>query len=257
MHAKKGTGDCDDCVAGKYQDTVGNSECEKCGVGTYSTTLAATMASTCLNCNVADNNLFGATQTTSSAGSDNPNDCIYVATMYGYASTKYRPTLTFVSTSLNKVYNVAIEGSFAYDTTTTTNPSIMVGLDTTILFKRGAFADHPIQLRREEDINSGGSGLWDSALLSEGEKASYTFTTAGTYEYYCTSHSDMKGTITVTHAVAQCTERCVEWHGHLNDNFDRDDVILSTLNETVGSTYATLCKILKSTGEMIKESGCP
>ena len=42
------------------------------------------------------------------------------------------------------------------------------------------------------------NGLKDSGLLAQGQSFSYTFTTAGTYQYYCTVHPSMVATVTVT-----------------------------------------------------------
>jgi plastocyanin len=44
------------------------------------------------------------------------------------------------------------------------------------------------------DANS----TWESPALSNGQSYSFTFTTLGTYTYYCTIHSGMLGTIIVT-----------------------------------------------------------
>lgn len=41
------------------------------------------------------------------------------------------------------------------------------------------------------------NGVFDSGLLSNGESWSYTFSEAGTYDYHCTPHPSMKGTIIV------------------------------------------------------------
>src|SRR5215472_9451034 len=41
------------------------------------------------------------------------------------------------------------------------------------------------------------NGMKDSSLLSQGQSFSYTFTTPGTYEYYCTVHPSMVATVTV------------------------------------------------------------
>ena len=41
-----------------------------------------------------------------------------------------------------------------------------------------------------------------SQTLSTGQSFSYTFTTAGTYSYYCSIHPDMRATVTVQPAVA-------------------------------------------------------
>ena len=47
-------------------------------------------------------------------------------------------------------------------------------------------------------VTSMGSTLFDSGNIPAGRKYSHTFTQAGTYEYYCTLHPWMKGTIVVT-----------------------------------------------------------
>jgi len=44
------------------------------------------------------------------------------------------------------------------------------------------------------------SGAFDSGTLKADGTYSYTFTTAGTYEYACTIHPSMKGTIIVTNS---------------------------------------------------------
>jgi len=41
-------------------------------------------------------------------------------------------------------------------------------------------------------------GVFDSGMLSKGSSYSYTFTTAGTYGYFCTPHPYMVATIVVT-----------------------------------------------------------
>ncbi|MGI9020294.1 MAG: plastocyanin/azurin family copper-binding protein [Solirubrobacterales bacterium] len=41
-------------------------------------------------------------------------------------------------------------------------------------------------------------GEFDTGILSDGESASHTFSTAGTFQYICTPHPFMKGTVTVT-----------------------------------------------------------
>jgi plastocyanin len=44
---------------------------------------------------------------------------------------------------------------------------------------------------------SNGDDPWKTELLDEGESGSVTFNDAGYWEYNCTVHSDMKGTLTV------------------------------------------------------------
>jgi len=51
------------------------------------------------------------------------------------------------------------------------------------------------------DANST-DGTWQVPLLNNGESASYTFTTPGTYTYICTPHPWMQATIVVTAAAA-------------------------------------------------------
>ena len=41
------------------------------------------------------------------------------------------------------------------------------------------------------------TGVWDSGTLTHNQQFSFTFTTPGTYTYYCTIHPFMTGTITV------------------------------------------------------------
>ena len=42
------------------------------------------------------------------------------------------------------------------------------------------------------------NGLWDSGPLNQGASYSRTFDQAGTFNYHCSIHSSIKGTITVT-----------------------------------------------------------
>ncbi len=44
---------------------------------------------------------------------------------------------------------------------------------------------------------------WESPALSSGKTYTFAFTTPGIYTYYCTIHSGMLGTITVTEAPPQ------------------------------------------------------
>jgi plastocyanin len=47
-------------------------------------------------------------------------------------------------------------------------------------------------------VTSKGRGPLRSSSLSQGQTYSFTFTTAGSYPYYCAIHPDMTGSITVT-----------------------------------------------------------
>ena len=42
------------------------------------------------------------------------------------------------------------------------------------------------------------TGAFDSGNLASGAAYSHTFAQAGTYQYYCVIHPNMKGTIVVT-----------------------------------------------------------
>ena len=42
------------------------------------------------------------------------------------------------------------------------------------------------------------SGAFDTGLLSKGQQASLTFGSAGTFNYRCTPHSNMRGMITIS-----------------------------------------------------------
>jgi plastocyanin len=46
-------------------------------------------------------------------------------------------------------------------------------------------------------VTSSGRGPLKSSSMSQGGTFSYTFTTAGTFAYYCAIHPDMTGTVTV------------------------------------------------------------
>jgi len=45
---------------------------------------------------------------------------------------------------------------------------------------------------------TGGPTSFDSGTMNKGETYSHTFTSAGTWSYYCAVHPDMKGTVVVT-----------------------------------------------------------
>ena len=46
-------------------------------------------------------------------------------------------------------------------------------------------------------VTSSGRGPLKSSSMSQGGSFSYTFTSAGTFAYYCAIHPDMTGTVTV------------------------------------------------------------
>lgn len=88
---------------------------------------------------------------------------------------------------------VVIEG-YAYSPATLT---ITVG--TTVTWTNEDTAAHDVQ-------TSSGPATLDSPMLDQGEQWSYTFTTAGTYDYYCTVHPEMTARVVVEEATTETTE---------------------------------------------------
>ncbi len=78
---------------------------------------------------------------------------------------------------------VTIEG-FAYHSADLTIP-----LGTTVTWTNKDGAPH---------TTTSDDGLWDSGGLSQGASFSHTFDQAGTFNYHCSIHTSIKGTITVT-----------------------------------------------------------
>jgi amicyanin len=77
---------------------------------------------------------------------------------------------------------------YAYGPATLTVP-----LGTTVTWTNEDTAPHDVQ-------TSAGPATLDSPLLDQGEEWSYTFTTPGTYDYYCTVHPDMVARVVVEEA---------------------------------------------------------
>ena len=65
---------------------------------------------------------------------------------------------------------------------------IQVRVGTTFTWTNQDSAPHSVTFK---------NGMKDSGLLSQGQSFSYTFTSPGTYEYYCTVHPYMVATVTV------------------------------------------------------------
>lgn len=75
---------------------------------------------------------------------------------------------------------VAISG-FAFDPA-----SVEIAAGGTVTWTNNDSASHTVT----------GSG-WESASLAQGDTFSHTFATAGTYDYACSVHPSMKGTVVV------------------------------------------------------------
>ncbi len=92
------------------------------------------------------------------------------------------PAETQPAPSPNEV-QIPIEG-FAYHPADLTIP-----IGTTVTWTNKDGAPH---------TSTSDDGLWDSRGLGQGDSYSHTFDQAGTFNYHCSIHSSIKGTITVT-----------------------------------------------------------
>ncbi len=70
--------------------------------------------------------------------------------------------------------------------------TITVKKGTTVTWKNDDVAKHDVKPDNES------ADFMGSKLLSKGESYSWTFNTAGTYNYHCTPHPYMKATVVVT-----------------------------------------------------------
>lgn len=67
----------------------------------------------------------------------------------------------------------------------------------TLTIKTGESVTWTNQDSVSHTVTSDSGNELDSELLSNGEAYTHTFNTAGNYEYHCTPHPNMKGTIVV------------------------------------------------------------
>ena len=89
-------------------------------------------------------------------------------------------------TSEDEVTNVSIE-NHAYQ------PAVItIAKGTTVTWTNKDRVQHDVMPTVKSDAFPG------STLLSGGESYSFTFDTPGTYEYYCSPHTFMRGTVVVT-----------------------------------------------------------
>ena len=81
------------------------------------------------------------------------------------------------------------EGQIYYD------PQVIdVGVGTTVVWDNIDITVHTVT---SGDPDGGPDGLFDSGMMSTGDKYEFTFTTAGSQDYYCTFHPWMVGTVNV------------------------------------------------------------
>lgn len=67
-------------------------------------------------------------------------------------------------------------------------PDLTIAVGDTIRWTNADSAPH---------TSTGRNSEWDSGTMPQGSAFSETFNTAGSFEYYCTIHPSMVGTITV------------------------------------------------------------
>lgn len=72
---------------------------------------------------------------------------------------------------------------------------IQVALGTTVTWTNRDNVPHNVTL---SPVVMTSSDNWQSGLLSPGQSFSYTFTSRGTFQYYCQQHPGMTGTVIVT-----------------------------------------------------------
>ena len=88
-------------------------------------------------------------------------------------------------------------------------------------------------------------GLWDSGILNTGATFSFTFTSAGTFNYYCTPHGaccGMIGSVTVTQQIDTVTITKATWSS---------SQMLLTVLATDSNSTATLTCSVTSTGQVL------
>jgi amicyanin len=90
---------------------------------------------------------------------------------------------TPASTPATNVTQVTI-ANFAYAPS-----NIQVSVGTTVTWTNQDSAPHTVTFK---------NGMKDSGLLRQGQSFSYTFTTPGTFDYYCTVHPNMAARVIVT-----------------------------------------------------------
>jgi len=81
------------------------------------------------------------------------------------------------------------DGKISYDPET-----LDIAVGTTVLWEN---ADNTMHTATSGSPNSGADGVFDSDILSAGDTFEFTFTNAGTYDYYCILHPWMIGTVNV------------------------------------------------------------
>ena len=84
-----------------------------------------------------------------------------------------------------------VEGAFNADIKDFAHQDITVAVGTTVAWTNRGNAPHTTTETSDTEI-------WDSKSMQPGESFSFTFSEAGTFDYFCAIHPTMKATVTVT-----------------------------------------------------------
>jgi plastocyanin len=95
------------------------------------------------------------------------------------------------------------------------------------------------------------NGTWDSGTKTQGQTFSYTFSSAGSFPYFCTFHcgSGMTGTITVTGTTGIFNAKASSLNIFPNPFTD-----LVTLSVNQGNNNVSMIKIMDALGKEIKNT---
>jgi plastocyanin len=116
---------------------------------------------------------------------------------------------------------------------------IAIAADGSIEMRDFAFSPQTVEIRvgdrvtwtnRDGVEHNATNGSFDTGLLAEGESASIRFIAAGTYEFFCTPHPSMTGTVIVRSTAAPPTDTVAPATGALGG----PDVRLGALLGLIG-----------------------
>ena len=79
-----------------------------------------------------------------------------------------------------------------------TPQNISINLGDTVRWHAIEYNSDPNNYQHSTTENTTGTPLWDSGLMNNGTYFSHTFTQAGTFNYHCSAHPNMYGTVVVS-----------------------------------------------------------
>ncbi len=104
---------------------------------------------------------------------------------FGGSTANPSPAPVIATTTPAKTVNISIQG-FRYNP-----PALTVHLGDTVVWENMDTAPHTVTTQSGAPIG------FDSGTLGQGQTFSYTFNQSGTYNYHCTFHAEMNGSILV------------------------------------------------------------